>query len=123
MSIDEGIDVGLDTDLTELRAALARHPFPTGQDDILALLVARHEPSRLLWRAAALSGPGYASADGAATSRPTRSARRSRSPPARACRHRRPLIRTGSCVRRRAAPGTTAFVAPVASGALRSWRE
>ena len=55
MSIDEGIDVGLDTDLNALRAALARHPFPTGQDDILALLVARHEPSRLLWRAAALS--------------------------------------------------------------------
>ena len=64
MSIDEGIDVGLDTDLTALRAALARHPFPTGQDDILALLVARHEPSRLLWRAAALSrSRRYHSAD------------------------------------------------------------
>ena len=55
MSIDEGVDIGLDTDLAELRVALSRHPFPTSQDDILALLVARGEPSRLLWRTAALS--------------------------------------------------------------------
>jgi hypothetical protein len=54
MSIDHHVHGGLDTDLRDLRAALARHPFPATQDDVLALLVARHEPSRLLWRAAAL---------------------------------------------------------------------
>jgi len=64
MSIEEGVDIGLDTDLADLRAALARHPFPTSQDDILALLVVRREPSRLLWRAAALSrSRDYQSAD------------------------------------------------------------
>jgi hypothetical protein len=55
MSIDNTVGAGVDADLLELRAVLARHPFPTGQDDILALLVARHEPSRMLWRVAALS--------------------------------------------------------------------
>ncbi len=55
MSIDNTIRSGLDSDLAELRAVLARHRFPISQDDILALLVARHEPSRLLWRVAALS--------------------------------------------------------------------
>jgi hypothetical protein len=55
MSIDNATYTDLDTDLAELRALLARHPFPTSQDDILALLVARHEPSRLLWRAGVLS--------------------------------------------------------------------
>ena len=55
MSIDNTVDSGLEEDLAELRAVLARHTFPTSQDDILALLVARHEPSRLLWRAAVLS--------------------------------------------------------------------
>jgi hypothetical protein len=64
MSIDEGVHTGLDGDLADLRAVLAGHPFPTSQDDILALLVARHEPSRLLWRAAALSrARDYLSAD------------------------------------------------------------
>ena len=58
MSIDRAIASGLDTDLADLRAVLARHPFPTHQDDVLALLVARHEPARLLWRAAALAAPG-----------------------------------------------------------------
>ena len=56
MSIDSHIGTDLDTDLANLRAVLARHPFPTSQNDILALLVARHEPSRLLWRVAALTG-------------------------------------------------------------------
>jgi hypothetical protein len=64
MSIDSHIGGGLDTDLARLRAVLARHSFPTSQDDILALLVARHEPSRLLWRAAALTrSRSYHSAD------------------------------------------------------------
>jgi hypothetical protein len=54
MSIDDAIRTDLDTDLGELRAVLARHPFPASQDDILAYLVARQERARLLWRAAAL---------------------------------------------------------------------
>jgi hypothetical protein len=54
MSIDDAIGTDLDRDLAQLREALARHPFPTRQDDILALLVARHERSRLLWRTASL---------------------------------------------------------------------
>ena len=55
MSIDRAIASELDSDLADLRAVLARHSFPTRQDDVLSLLVARHEPARLLWRAAALS--------------------------------------------------------------------
>ena len=64
MSIDHTIGSDLDADLADLRAVLARHPFPTGQDDVLALLAARHEPSRLLWRVAALDRTrAYYSAD------------------------------------------------------------
>ena len=64
MSIDDAIRTDLDTDLAQLRAALARAPWPAKQDDILAHLVARHERARLLWRAAALDhSRAYASAD------------------------------------------------------------
>ncbi len=64
MSIDDTIRTDLDTDLAQLRAALARQPWPADQDDILARLVARHERARLLWRAAALEhGRAYRSAD------------------------------------------------------------
>jgi hypothetical protein len=64
MSINDAISTELEHDLGELRAALAGHSFPTSQDAILALLVARHEPSRLLWRAAALNrSRSYVSAD------------------------------------------------------------
>jgi hypothetical protein len=63
MSID-AIQTDLDTDLAQLRAALARQPWPATQDDILAHLVSRHERARLLWRAAALDhGRTYGSAD------------------------------------------------------------
>lgn len=63
-TIDHVIGTDLDRDLAQLRGVLARHHFPTRQDDILALLVARHEPSRLLWRAAALDrSRDYRSAD------------------------------------------------------------
>ena len=55
MSIDNRPGAGLDSDLDELRAALARHPFPSTQDHLLAWLVARREPAILLWRVAALS--------------------------------------------------------------------
>ena len=55
MSVDNTLGAGLLEDLAELRAVLAHHRFPTTQDAILALLVARHEPSRMLWRVAALT--------------------------------------------------------------------
>ena len=42
-------------DLAELRRVLVRLPLPTRQDDVLAALVRRGAPSRLLWRAANLS--------------------------------------------------------------------
>jgi hypothetical protein len=45
----------LETDLAELRAALDRLPLPARQDDIVAALVTRHSPVRLLWRAGNLS--------------------------------------------------------------------
>jgi hypothetical protein len=54
LTIDDVIGSDLDRDIAQLRAVLARHHFPTRQDDVLALLVSRHEPSRLLWRAAVL---------------------------------------------------------------------
>ena len=64
MSIDDAIRTDLDTDLAQLRAALARQPWPASQDDILAHLVSRQERARLLWRAAALDpGRTYDSAD------------------------------------------------------------
>jgi uncharacterized protein DUF2795 len=64
MSIDDAISTDLDLDLAQLRAALARQPWPATQDDILAHLVARHAPARLMWRAAALDhGRTYDSAD------------------------------------------------------------
>ena len=55
-TIDDVISTDLDRDLARLREVLARHHFPTRQDDVLALLVSRHEPSRLLWRAAQAYG-------------------------------------------------------------------
>ena len=64
MSIDDAIRTDLDTDLAQLRAALARQPWPASQYDILAHLVSRQERARLLWRAAALDhGRTYDSAD------------------------------------------------------------
>ena len=64
MSIEDAIGTELDRDLAALRAALARHPFPARQDDVLALLVARRAPSRLLWRAASTDrARWYRSAD------------------------------------------------------------
>jgi hypothetical protein len=55
MSIDQTTHGGADTDLAELRRELARLPFPARQDDVLAALVRRRSPSRLLWRAGSLS--------------------------------------------------------------------
>ena len=55
MTIDETTSSALDTDLADLRTALAGLPFPSRQDDVLATLVRRQVPSRLLWRAGCLS--------------------------------------------------------------------
>jgi hypothetical protein len=46
---------GLAEDVAEIRALLARLPFPAQQDDVLAALVRRQAPSRLLWRAGCLT--------------------------------------------------------------------
>lgn len=48
-------DLVLEADLSALRVALADHPFPTHQDDLLALLVHRREPARLACRLSTLS--------------------------------------------------------------------
>ena len=45
----------LHADLADLRQALAHHRFPTDQDHLIAACIARHAPSRMLWRLAALN--------------------------------------------------------------------
>ncbi len=45
----------VEADIGALRVALATHPFPTHQDDLLALLIAHHEPVRLACRLSSLS--------------------------------------------------------------------
>ena len=45
----------LERDLADLRVALATHPFPTHQDDLLAHLVGHREPIRLACRVSGLS--------------------------------------------------------------------
>ena len=44
---------GLESDLTQLRESLAQVPFPAQPDDVLAALVRRRAPSRLLWHVGA----------------------------------------------------------------------
>lgn len=55
MSLGQSTPTGLAADVADLRVALARLPFPARQDDVLAALVCRRAPSRLLWRAGSLS--------------------------------------------------------------------
>ena len=56
MSIDHHTTrSGFETDLADLRAALSRMTFPALQDEVLAALVARRAPMRLLWRVGSLS--------------------------------------------------------------------
>ena len=50
-----GPSADLEDDLATLRDVLATHPFPAQQDDLLAALIARHEPVRLAWRLSTLS--------------------------------------------------------------------
>jgi hypothetical protein len=45
---------GLESDLTQLRESLGQVCFPAQPDDVLAALVRRRAPSRLLWHVGAL---------------------------------------------------------------------
>ena len=54
MTIENMTGTALEADLTEIRAALARTPFPAQPDDVLASLVRGRAPSRLLWRVGGL---------------------------------------------------------------------
>lgn len=47
-------DDSLESDLLVLRRVLGSHPFPTNEDRLMAACLARGEPTRLLWRLAAL---------------------------------------------------------------------
>jgi hypothetical protein len=55
VTIQQKTSSSLERDLDDLRAALGRLPFPALQDDVIAALVARRAPSRLLWRSGSLS--------------------------------------------------------------------
>ena len=55
MTIDGTAISRREHDLEDLRTALHGLPFPARQDDIIAALVARRSPARLLWRAGSLS--------------------------------------------------------------------
>lgn len=55
MTIQQTRASSLERDLEDLRAALGRLPFPALQDDVIAALVSRRAPSRLLWRVGSLS--------------------------------------------------------------------
>lgn len=52
---DHPPDVTLEQDLDDLRAALAGHPFPTRQDDLMAACLGRQAPVRLCSRLSTLS--------------------------------------------------------------------
>jgi hypothetical protein len=47
-------DAALGTDLRDLRAALAAHPFPARQDDLIAACLGQGAPARLCCRLATL---------------------------------------------------------------------
>ena len=54
MSMDRSVGKELDADVSEIRAALGRLRFPAQLDDVLAALLRRRAPSRLLWRVGVL---------------------------------------------------------------------
>ncbi len=49
-----GDDPTIEQDLAGLRTALASHPFPTRQDDLIAACLGRGEPARLCCRLSTL---------------------------------------------------------------------
>lgn len=54
MSMHRTGGTGLESDLTQIRESLAQVRFPAQPDDVLAALVRRRVPSRLLWRVGGL---------------------------------------------------------------------
>jgi hypothetical protein len=54
MSIYGTVGTGLDADVTQIRELLGQMRFPAQSDDVLAALVRRRAPSRLLWHVGAL---------------------------------------------------------------------
>ena len=54
MSILPTAGTGLESDLTQIRESLGQVRFPAQPDDVLAALVRRRVPSRLLWRVGGL---------------------------------------------------------------------
>lgn len=54
MSMHRTVGSGLEADVTQIRAALGQVRFPAQLDDVLAALVRRRVPARLLWRVSGL---------------------------------------------------------------------
>ena len=54
MSIYRTVGTGLEADLTQIRDSLGQMRFPAQSDEVLAELVRRRAPSRLLWHVGAL---------------------------------------------------------------------
>lgn len=54
MSIYPTVGTGLEADLMQIRESLGHLSFPAQPDDVLAALVQRRAPSRLLWHVGAL---------------------------------------------------------------------
>jgi hypothetical protein len=54
MSILHTAGTDLESDLTQIRESLGQVRFPAQPDDVLAALVRRRVPSRLLWRVGGL---------------------------------------------------------------------
>lgn len=50
MSLHRTVGTGLEADLTHIRESLGHMRFPAQLDDVLAALMRRRVPSRLLWR-------------------------------------------------------------------------
>jgi|GEM_PF-4152025 len=54
MSMFRAVGTGLESDLKQIRESLGQVRFPAQPDDVLAALVRRRAPSRLLWRVGGL---------------------------------------------------------------------
>ena len=54
MSMYGTVGTGLEADVTQIRESLGQVRFPAQPDDVLAALVRRRVPSRLLWRVGGL---------------------------------------------------------------------
>ena len=54
MSIYPTVGTGLEADLMQIRESLGQLRFPAQPDDVLATLVQRRAPSRLLWHVGGL---------------------------------------------------------------------